>query len=644
MKKDRKKERLKELELVAYGCNRRVFQEISAFLSDERIYSFTFYEYFCVEPYAKEKLNSNSEIEVELLCPFTKRYAIGVPLLPMKVRKRNRDIIVVREKREKDKLKDFYEPFTVKFSHRENFNGKDGDTLKVIKNWINGDYKYWKEKGEEDFFDYLRSNEIGRKREFAIVNVIWWEYLKLEESKKLLFIYVPIASKNVFYGELLLIVDSGDITYSTQSEEEICDLEKLNKIIDKLYNIASGEYLPLLIIFENYCLEKENSENYTENSEISSDSRNIFLEGIDESDSCTNELEKIFKSMWKRRETYKEENENELLVDSFIMNKYLIASPGMINRVREAITLNPSDSGKSYLPCVLIVGGPGTGKEKMARLIAKYSEDFCSAKIYTINMASLQPKQLSGPLLVGIESGKFFMIKGLLEKIIVESGKNEPVVMIFDELNSLDIDSQGVLLRLIENREFCRIGGLAEKKVKERLEKKKILIIGLMNENPEVLTKLTKIHSISSDKEIFGGLIGEVLYEYVRNLRRLRDDLYYRMKRNAVIDIPELYERPEDLPFLFYNFLIEELEELCNKEYASNGMHSFSGSNVVVDYESFEVLMDSSIKWSGNIRQLQSVVKSVAKQLRLTKLLDETVVIGRVKIIKALIENDLINE
>lgn len=528
-----------ELELIAFGCNRRVFHNLSNFLNQLGIQSFTFYEFFCAKPISKNEPITN----IELLCPFIKRYSIGSPLLPIDAELKGETIIINRRIRNREHLKEFYEPIKIILNETNNPKEK-GDTWKVLNNWkeinswtkwdpfqfIQGKNQCKNEvqnfiifKGKDEFINYVSSNQKEQRREFAIVDAPWWEYLTNNHEKKVAFIYMPIASDNFFYGELLLIVASEEIggnlnensnNYTSQNPPKIIE------ILKKLKIISDKDYLPLLIIFENYWHEKE-LKNELEKKGEAPKVENPFGNG-------NNKLEKIFSDMWEWRK--QQTGNQQLLEESLIMAKYIVASPCMIKKVEEAISMDLKDSCKPPIPCILIVGEPGTGKEKMAWLVAKYSEHFRTAKIYTINMASLQPRQLAGPLLSGFSSKSLggIGITGLLNEIIEDSPKEAPVVIIFDELNSLDVDAQGTLLRLIENREFASVGGFHQPLPVE----KKIMIIGNMNEDPEKLAKLAAIHSIVREKEIFVGLLGEIMYEYVRNLRRLRDDIYYRMKRN----------------------------------------------------------------------------------------------------------------
>lgn len=166
-------------------------------------------------------------------------------------------------------------------------------------------------------------------------------------------------------------------------------------------------------------------------------------------------------------------------------------------------------------------------------------------------------------------------------------------VVVLDELNSLDTDTQGALLRLLENSELIPIGGIKPVTPKEEID---FLIIGAMNEDPERLTK-EKIFSQLSREKIFGGIVGEILYEHFRNIRRLREDLYYRLIRGGKIVLPPLNKRREDIPILFYVFCITEVESKDVKLY--------------IPLDVLEILTLSHLDWGGNVRQLQSLVHVV---------------------------------
>jgi len=622
MNENEDEKKCKELELIAYGCHRRVFLKLSEFLKQRDIQSFTFYEYFCSEKIKKSKSKKNS---YSLLCPFVKRYAIGLPLLPLEAKLSNNTLNIITKERNRDNLLEFYKPLIIMMK-------ESSDSFKLIRKWKefkpnqNSEEKYpyyQAQKKLSDFVKYLRNASDDQKREFAIVNRVWFDYLTENNKKMVTFLYVPIVSSTFFYGELLLIANAEQIG---PMKKNTIVLKRLEEIRDFLWDISQKEYLPLLILFNNYWEEKKLKKKIqgSGSKKINNPFRPL-VPSQSPTDELT-ELEKRFFDVWQWRCNSRN---RQRLSDSLTMSKYFVASPGMIEQVSKAISLNPKHS-LDEIPCILVVGGPGTGKEKMAKLISWYSDDFKDADYVTINMAALKPDEISVPLLMGVKLDRMcFNFNGLMKQAIDKSRRNNKIVLILDELNSLPIEIQGVLLRLIENREFIPTGSIDE----EALNNKQILIIGLMNEDPEKLTKIHSLQNILHDKQLFGGLFGEVIYEYVRKLRRLRDDLYDRMRRYGIIHIPELKNRREDIPFMFYNFLENLIQEVGNEK------------NLIIEYESFELLMDKSIEWPGNIRQLQALCKTVFNILKNTgETKNEDIVVNQFVIKQALNQSGLLSE
>ena len=210
---------------------------------------------------------------------------------------------------------------------------------------------------------------------------------------------------------------------------------------------------------------------------------------------------------------------------------------------------------------------------------------------------------------------------------IFRKDNNGESVFILDELNSLDIDAQGAILRVLENGEIRKMGSLDQDYVK-------FLIIGIMNEDPNLIHKKKYLDTFLKDKEIFGGLIGEILYEYFRNIRRLRDDLYFRLIRGGEIIIPSLNERREDIPILFY-FLVDKEEKMINlydhiKEEKNRIINKLNTNrrniitaknidlivNLIIDMPVYDLLMDESLSWQGNIRELQAVSKLIVQEAK----------------------------
>ncbi len=323
----------------------------------------------------------------------------------------------------------------------------------------------------------------------------------------------------------------------------------------------------------------------------------------------------------------------DILKDNLVFSKYLIASPGMVNELQRVIIPPNSSDSKDYLPSFLVIGGAGSGKDKIARAIPLFSPEYRFGKRHTINMSALKPNFLSVPLMSGsdfewslgsLNSKEFdeplntkVLLKGIFKKIWEhhkkefefpekkdddakkEWGKRlrmngQMPVVILDELNSLDIDAQGALLRFLENASLQALGSIADEKVD-------FLVIGIVNEPEDVLTLHEPLQKFLTEKTVFGGVLGKALYEHFRGMRRLREDVYYRFVREGKIRLPNLSERRTDIPILFSFFLEKELpEELKLK-------------NIWIDFDVFEALMRDTIPWNGNFRELQSVAKRTAQ-------------------------------
>jgi Nif-specific regulatory protein len=204
---------------------------------------------------------------------------------------------------------------------------------------------------------------------------------------------------------------------------------------------------------------------------------------------------------------------------------------------------------------VLLRGESGTGKEVIARalhnLSTRKSEVFVS-----VNCAALSESLLESELF-GHEKGAFTgaqaMRKGRFE--LAHGG-----TLFLDEIGEISTAFQAKLLRVLQEREFERVGGSTPVKVDVRL-------ILATNRNLERMVKA-----------------GE-----------FRADLYYRI--NVVnIQLPPLRERREDIPAMAQHFL-----ERFNKENGQSAQFSPSAMRVL-----------SSCYWPGNVRELENCVERTA--------------------------------
>lgn len=203
---------------------------------------------------------------------------------------------------------------------------------------------------------------------------------------------------------------------------------------------------------------------------------------------------------------------------------------------------------------VLLLGESGSGKEVIARAIHQLSAR-SQGTFVPINCASLSGDILENELF-GHERGAFTSAdeqkRGLLE--LADGG-----TLFLDEINEMGLLAQPKLLRVLERREFRRVGGTKKIRVDVR-------IIAATNVD----------------------LDGEV------RLHRFREDLYYRLKV-ATLVMPPLRERREDIPDLARYFLHRLLE---------NGGRP-------VDFSEQALARLRSYAWPGNVRELKNVVESV---------------------------------
>ncbi len=204
--------------------------------------------------------------------------------------------------------------------------------------------------------------------------------------------------------------------------------------------------------------------------------------------------------------------------------------------------------------CVLIRGESGTGKELIARLIHSQSKR-ADKPFVAINCAAI-PEGLLESELFGIEKGTATGVterKGKLE--LADTG-----TVFLDEIGDMSLTLQAKLLRVLEEREFERVGGRTPIRVDIR-------VIAATNKNLE--------------RAITEG--------------RFREDLYYRL--NVVsVNLPPLRERKEDIPRLVAHFV-----GILSREH---GLQSKQISQVTM-------ARLCSYDWPGNIRELRNAVERI---------------------------------
>src|ERR1700751_5906588 len=202
---------------------------------------------------------------------------------------------------------------------------------------------------------------------------------------------------------------------------------------------------------------------------------------------------------------------------------------------------------------VLISGESGTGKELIAKAIHSASTRADRAFV-PVNTGSI-PVDLLESQLFGHVKGAFTSAvaskKGLFE--VADQG-----TIFFDEIATVSPETQAKLLRVIQEREFMRLGGTEQLKVDVRI------------------VAASNIDLLSLVKE-----------------GRFREDLYHRL--NVIhLHLPPLRERREDIPMMLAHFL----ERFCTENTKPLRMFTPSAMKLLMDYD-----------WPGNVRELENVVE-----------------------------------
>jgi DNA-binding NtrC family response regulator len=202
---------------------------------------------------------------------------------------------------------------------------------------------------------------------------------------------------------------------------------------------------------------------------------------------------------------------------------------------------------------ILVEGESGTGKELVARAIHTHSPR-AGAPFVTVNSGSMPTDLLESNLfghVRGAFTGAVANKKGLFES--ADGGS-----IFFDEIGTVSLETQAKLLRVIQEKEFMRVGSVDTQKADVR-------IIAATN--------------VDLKKMVAEG--------------RFRDDLYYRLCV-ITIAIPPLRDRREDIPLLAEHFM---------QVYSSENDKPIAA----IHPDAMKSLIDSD--WPGNVRELENAVE-----------------------------------
>ena len=234
-------------------------------------------------------------------------------------------------------------------------------------------------------------------------------------------------------------------------------------------------------------------------------------------------------------------------IDRTSMFEEIVGVSGALKSVVARISkVAPTDSS------VLITGETGTGKELAARAIHRRSPR-AKGPFVSVNCAAI-PRDLIASELFGHEKGAF---TGATQRRIGRFELAAQGTIFLDEVGELPAETQVALLRVLQEREFERVGGT-----------------GVIRTNVRVIAATNR----DLEAEIAG---------------RFRSDLFYRLNVFP-IEMPPLRERNEDIPLLVQYFL---------DRYAKKAGKSFEH----LSNRSLQQLQ--SYPWPGNIRELQNVIE-----------------------------------
>ncbi len=254
------------------------------------------------------------------------------------------------------------------------------------------------------------------------------------------------------------------------------------------------------------------------------------------------EVKKLKDQLYEENIALKEE------VDKASMFEEIVGESRALQSVLARVSkVAPTDS------TVLITGETGTGKELIARAIHKRSQRAERAFV-SVNCAAI-PTSLIASELFGHEKGAF---TGAMQRRVGRFELAEGGTIFLDEVGELPQETQIALLRVLQEREFERVGG-------SKAIRANVRVIAATNRDLQ--------ESIEA---------GE-----------FRSDLYYRLNVFP-IEMPPLRERKEDIPPLVEYFI---------DRYATRAGKKISAIN--------RVTLDrlTSYAWPGNIRELQNVIE-----------------------------------
>ena len=253
----------------------------------------------------------------------------------------------------------------------------------------------------------------------------------------------------------------------------------------------------------------------------------------------------------RKRNEERTQNENLVLreeIDRSSLFEEIVGSSEPLRRVLSQVAkVAPTDS------TVLILGETGTGKELIARAIHKRSNRSGRAFI-RVNCAAIPPSLIASELF-GHEKGAF---TGAMQRRVGRFESADTGTIFLDEVGDLPPETQIALLRVLQEREFERVGGSRTVPVDVRV--------------------------LAATNTDLSAAVAEGTF---------RQDLFYRLNVFP-IQIPALRERVDDIPLLV-EYLIDRYAQAAGKKIKNINKGTL---DLFQDYD-----------WPGNVRELQNVIE-----------------------------------
>jgi len=235
-------------------------------------------------------------------------------------------------------------------------------------------------------------------------------------------------------------------------------------------------------------------------------------------------------------------------IDRSSMFEEIVGSSEPLRRVLSQVAkVAPTDS------TVLILGETGTGKELIARAIHKRSNRSLRAFI-RVNCAAIPPSLIASELF-GHEKGAF---TGAMQRRVGRFESADSGTIFLDEVGDLPPETQIALLRVLQEREFERVGGSQTVQVDVRV--------------------------LAATNADLSAAVAEGAF---------RQDLFYRLNVFP-IRIPALRERVDDISLLV-EYLIDRYAQAAGKKFRT------------MDKGTLELFQ--TYDWPGNVRELQNVIE-----------------------------------